>query len=275
MLFYLPKTPFSHLRLHAIKSTTRSVDAGTMSALLVWMLTWMCIFVFSIILLTTISFAVDQIFVPEHWHGGWRIFEWTLRGITTGLTNTLALAIFAFAVADFRSRWRMSRRPWYPLRSRGPDSLSPALLCEQCHSLTTGSKLIMGSSSYFTPIMEWHKFSDRRNFWSRFATTDELPSDLHRPCHLCRILWSSMSSSRRQALDPGSDPTATRQGRVLPAHKHPNAGLRIKIWEERPLSPYTYAQLFWDAVAVGSRILIHREELFANRMSKASLCEHS
>jgi hypothetical protein len=84
-----------------------------------------------------------------------------------------------------------------------------------------------------------------------------------------------MSPSRRQAPNLGSELLATRQERLIPTPKDPNASLRVKIWEERSLSPFTYAQLFWGTVAVGSRIPIHREELFATRMSNTSLCERS
>lgn len=42
-----------------------------------------------------------------------------------------------------------------------------------------------------------------------------------------------------------------------------NEELRVKIWEERPLSLYTYAQLYWGEVAIGARLLIHRQKLFA------------
>lgn len=42
---------------------------------------------------------------------------------------------------------------------------------------------------------------------------------------------------------------------------------RLKVWEERPLSPYTYAQLYWGEVAIGARILVYRWKLFAKRES--------
>jgi len=36
----------------------------------------------------------------------------------------------------------------------------------------------------------------------------------------------------------------------------------VKVWEERPLSLYTYAQLFLGGNFLGARILVHRDELF-------------
>ena len=41
-----------------------------------------------------------------------------------------------------------------------------------------------------------------------------------------------------------------------------SADLRVKVWEERPLSLYTYLQLFCGEIAIGARLLVHRDELF-------------
>jgi hypothetical protein len=71
-------------------------------------------------------------------------------------------------------------------------------------------------------------------------------------CTLCNLLWYSMSAKRRM-MD------------LLWVPKYPSQGLRLKIWEERPLTLYTYVQLFWGEIPLGTRILVHREGNFANR----------
>ncbi|KAK0611629.1 heterokaryon incompatibility protein-domain-containing protein [Immersiella caudata] len=53
----------------------------------------------------------------------------------------------------------------------------------------------------------------------------------------------------------------------------------VKVWEERPLSPFTYVQLHWGGTAVGGRLLVHRGEPSittskAIKQAKTSSSEH-
>lgn len=51
----------------------------------------------------------------------------------------------------------------------------------------------------------------------------------------------------------------------LPEPDDRTAELRIKVWEERPLSPFTYTQLHWGSTAIGARLLVHRDQPTATR----------
>ncbi|KAJ3563321.1 hypothetical protein NPX13_g8244 [Xylaria arbuscula] len=84
-------------------------------------------------------------------------------------------------------------------------------------------------------------------------------------CDFCCLIWHSMSLGRRRSLvEVAIHGIEDRfNGSYLPLPTDPSDALRLKIWEERPLSPYTYTQLYWGEIAIGARILIHREKLFA------------
>ncbi|KFA73863.1 hypothetical protein S40288_00887 [Stachybotrys chartarum IBT 40288] len=168
----------------------------------------------------------------------------------------------------FSSDWRTSKPPWHPLNLRAADSLNSTDLCQRCHDLTSESKLIMGSSTYLTKMTEWHNFWTRYEFGLQFfhsssEDAEALDSSSTLPtssCHLCCLIWYSMSTARQQTvisrLSEGTTANATVQ---LPEPDDAYAELRVKVWEERPLSRYTYMQLFWGDVAVGARLLVHRE----------------
>ena len=75
-----------------------------------------------------------------------------------------------------------------------------------------------------------------------------------------------MRPRRQQALVASATPNennARLEGLDFSMHRDPNAELRVKVWQERPLSLYTYAQLFWGEVALGARLLVHRNDHFA------------
>jgi hypothetical protein len=69
-----------------------------------------------------------------------------------------------------------------------------------------------------------------------------------------------MSRQRRRiiAQSVGLIPTAIT-GDQLPQPEDPDAELRVKVWEGRPLSRYTFMQLLWGDTPVGARLLVHRE----------------
>ncbi|KAK5997943.1 Cyclic AMP receptor-like A-like protein [Cladobotryum mycophilum] len=172
----------------------------------------------------------------------------------------------------FSDKWRKSKPSWFPLSSRDQDSLNEMALCERCDHFTSNSKLIMGSPSYFTQMVEWHDFWSRAEFSSKFETPqvnyeaiNQVSALPEPPCRLCCLLWYSMSSKRQQAIEA----SGKQMGNIilddtgLPSPQNPYAELRIKVWEERPLSLYTYMQLFWGDIPIGARLLVHRSTLFA------------
>jgi hypothetical protein len=131
----------------------------------------------------------------------------------------------------------------------------------------------MGSSSYLTRLVEWHDFWSRGEFTSQFKEDSVDQGTIYQasafpepPCHLCCLLWYSMSPRRQQALVASATPNennARLEGLDFSMPHDPNAELRVKVWQERPLSLYTYAQLFWGEVALGARLLVHRNDHFA------------
>lgn len=174
----------------------------------------------------------------------------------------------------FSHKWKKSIPPWEPLSLRNRDSLNQSALCARCDELTRGSKLIMGSSSYFTRLVEWHDFGSRVDFCSKFKNSPSAYSPQEgistfpeTSCGLCCLLWYSMSPRRQKAIVDSI--TTNEDDRFidssLPRPLNPDEQLRVKVWEERPLSLYTYAQLFWGDVVIGARLLIHRNELFVTR----------
>ena len=161
--------------------------------------------------------------------------------------------LFPFSL--FSHKWRASAPRWFPLGSRNADSLNGTSLCERCN-FVNNSKLIMGSSSFITRLIEWHKFCTRDEFVSKFQTSE--PPD----CHLCGLLWHSMSPQRQRSITEGVRFSTPESSRLAEPHER-NAELRIKVWEERPLSLYTYMQLFSGDTAIGARLLAHRGNVFS------------
>ncbi|KAI0113929.1 heterokaryon incompatibility protein-domain-containing protein [Nemania sp. FL0031] len=99
--------------------------------------------------------------------------------------------------------------------------------CEDCLYFTKKSRLLLGSKIIFTPLVEWHDV--------RPPTTQDLPD---RQCKLCPLIWHGVEKQRG------------------PIH------WQVKVWQERPISRFTFAKLFKDGVPVGGRLLIHRGDLF-------------
>lgn len=160
----------------------------------------------------------------------------------------------------FRHKWRLSHPQWYPIRLRPRDSaIEGTRLCPRCETVTSESKLIMGTTSWVTRLEEWHSYGtlgDLRSSVSGGASS----------CHLCHIFWYSIGKDRRIGLlEKFTQETSPRPGSEVPSGDMP--GLRIRIWEERPLTLYTYAQLFMGDRTLGARILIHREGIHETRMS--------
>jgi hypothetical protein len=179
----------------------------------------------------------------------------------------------------FSHKWKLSKPRWFPLKSRPLDSLNNTSLCEKCDMATRESKLIMGSSSYLTYLVEWHDFWLRNEFTSWFKKPgleqggiEESPAFLEPYCHLCCLIWHSMSPRRQKQIAASVQPTrdARPEDFGLPRPSDAKAELRVKVWEERPLSLYTYMQLFWGEIAVGARLLVHRDELFTTCQSPSS-----
>jgi hypothetical protein len=134
--------------------------------------------------------------------------------------------------------WKISAAKWYPVSER-PDA--SGALCTQCKRFTAKSKLVLGSSYPLVRLVEWHKT------WDSFEELRRSALDTRPPCHLCNMLWNSIGEARRQEV-ASTD--------VQPM---------VKIWQERPLTRYTFARLCLGDTAVGNRLLIHRGELFGDR----------
>ena len=180
---------------------------------------------------------------------------------------------FRFWVTDrlfpfnlFSHKWRQSHPQWFTLSLRACDSATESFgLCKFCDRVMSQSKLVMGSSRYLTRMEEWHDYKTLEHL--ECSVSNEVQS-----CHLCHIFWYSISKNRRDTLAMN---LSSSIGRSSPSSEgnyqslRPKASaLRIKIWEERPLSLYTYGQLYLDEETLGARILVHREELFQGRKSR-------
>lgn len=207
-------------------------------------------------------------FRPDLSLGRFTLWLLTIFAIRMALYSIYHYYFLGFAVtADvfpftlFRYKWRISRAKWQPLASRNLDSLNHTTLCEKCDILTRNSNLIMGSL-FSARLVEWHEFWAWDDYSSKFKpSVDEaaLNADsnfLESSCHLCCILWYSISPKRRDKLTADA---------VFPKLQGSSNALRIKIWEDRPLSPYTYLQLCLGESAVGARLLVHRDDFFPSR----------
>ena len=196
--------------------------------------------------------------------------------------NTNRDDLFPFNL--FSREWSLSGRRWYPLNSRKHDSINSERLCERCDEMTTKSRIILGSSFFFKRMVEWHGFYTREEFVSLFNKKDvagqsasERTATLPEPsCRLCCLLWYSMSPRRQRAVEVTLRDDSTRNVNCdddssLAAPKTHDAELRVKVWEERPSSLYSYMQLFWGDIAVGARLLIHSNEPSETRQFFPSL----
>ncbi|RYP24665.1 hypothetical protein DL765_000392 [Monosporascus sp. GIB2] len=160
----------------------------------------------------------------------------------------------------FSDDWKRSQPRWQPINLRAVDSLNSTTLCERCHKLTSESNLIMGSSLLFSRLTEWHDFWTRHDFSTMFThgtVEDEesqiSPAAIPSSCQLCCLLWHSMSPLRQQTISSSIDfnPAVTNASE-LPKPEDSHAELCVKVWEERPLSHYTFMQLFWGDIDVGA-----------------------
>jgi hypothetical protein len=166
-------------------------------------------------------------------------------------------------------RWEFSRPRSYPASVR-PDA--DDTLCGRCKQFTTKSKLIMGSS--FFPLVrseEWH------DFWPSLEDLHQSAFGGRPACHVCCLLWYSCSEQRRREIIWGRRWLwlhFARKARRVAARQRPHSpfvsrdiagltepspfSLRVKIWDEEPGLPYTYAQLFRDDTPIGSRLVVDK-----------------
>lgn len=109
-------------------------------------------------------------------------------------------------------------------------------------------------------------------------------------CRLCQLLWHSISEQRRNAITwgrrwlwihsvqkargtiyahlTGTSGTTSGDPATFWARFKPKAvSLFVKVWEERPITRYTFAQLLLGNTAVGARLLIPRGEISTQRRS--------
>ena len=185
--------------------------------------------------------------------------------------------------------WRLSKPLWQPAgKDRQPKNYPE--LCEACRGFVSRSSLIMGSRFPLTRLVEWHKV------WTSSEELRVSAENRNEPCHVCKLVWYSISETRRRKICESrsavsdqkvktSKENISSQGSVAASEKEqskqPELGeppqrnkstrnwatrwFGIKVWEERPLSPYTYIQLFHNGAKVGSRLLAHRGAHFMER----------
>ncbi|OTB01394.1 hypothetical protein M426DRAFT_323533 [Hypoxylon sp. CI-4A] len=132
----------------------------------------------------------------------------------------------------FSGYLRAPKEQWHPYNSEDRP------LCDLCQKFLHKSKLTMGSSLPLVKLVEWYPFYDTIE---KIRPQADSPTSSSTTCFVCHLLWFPMSESRRESLT-GS----------------PLGPLKIKVWEERPLSSYTYVQLHSGKKALGSRLLVHR-----------------
>jgi len=165
----------------------------------------------------------------------------------------------------FGPGWRRSQPLWYPVEKRSQSGDTNAL-CEVCREFTSHSSLIMGSRFPITKLAEWHRG------WASFEKLRDSAENRNDSCHVCKLVWYSISEARRNEIEreinsiPGNESrssprTITAQENTPLIQRQVAAGLKIKVWQERPLTIFIYVQLFLNEAEVGARLLVHRNEL--------------
>ena len=147
--------------------------------------------------------------------------------------------VYEFLPSTF-GRWRRSREQWCPV-TKISEPGAYAALCERCRRWTANSNLIMGSTVFLTRTEEFHEY---------FDSFDDLYRCVHRTknsCHLCSQLWYSIDRELRQDVRKGESYYTT-------------GVLKVRVWEDRPFSDWTFAQLIRGGRSIGARLLIHRKE---------------
>lgn len=169
-----------------------------------------------------------------------------------------------FPFRFWSAQWRVRRARFSSPRTLAfvPDDEPSGfdLLCTACTEIVSRSGLLVGSARLLTPMVEWH---------DHYASLDRLEYSVTRPsdvCHLCTLLWHSVSQRSRMVMlaedrslndQPRQYLTQDSDSPCLPGQL---MRLRVKIWEVRPISKYSYAQLFRGTKAVGARLLVTREK---------------
>ncbi|KAM5350075.1 hypothetical protein ACJ41O_006580 [Fusarium nematophilum] len=93
----------------------------------------------------------------------------------------------------------------------------------------------------FVRLTEWYTHHGSIDSLRASAASED-----SRSCNVCNILWHSISDKGTKTLQ----------------EENKKGAFKVKVWEERPLSLYTYVQLFKNGREVGARLLVHREKLF-------------
>ncbi|KAF9774766.1 hypothetical protein IL306_007202 [Fusarium sp. DS 682] len=146
------------------------------------------------------------------------------------------------ALPPFSFFARFLRRPKNPLKR--PDSSANRninYMCIRCRGVIYASRLIMGSSLPIVWLTEWYDHYDKIEQLQKSAKA--VPNDsntLSSSCFVCNLLLLSLSDKGMEAARVSAE------------------CLRIKVWDERPLSLHTYVQLHVGKYAVGARLLVER-----------------
>ncbi|KAJ8127380.1 hypothetical protein O1611_g6257 [Lasiodiplodia mahajangana] len=232
------------LLFHAFTFSFKPPTVALLYGICVWAFSWASTCVIWVAIIVGLGFA----FRPDQSLGGFALWAVTLYAIQFG-----ANIIYVF----------------YLLASHGGEAGHAGFRWAQDTGMPTTLLPCVNIAT-----VEWHDFSAKEEFSSKFKIPNARPeaydiavSDFpESPCHLCCLIWYSISPIRQeqmcQELIEAEDnpPESTGSEHILPPRpRDPSAELRIKVWEERPLSPYTYLQLHWGETSIGSRILVCRE----------------
>lgn len=128
-------------------------------------------------------------------------------------------------------RWRRSRELWHPVEALSePDEY--AALCDRCRRWTSNSNLIMGSLNYLSRTVEFHPCDS-------LAAMGQSIQDAGKSCHLCSQMWYSIDHRLRQDVEKRESYCS-------------DVKVQIKVWEERPFSNWTFAQLIGGNKVIGA-----------------------
>jgi hypothetical protein len=186
--------------------------------------------------------------------------------------------VYLYPYNRFSKEWKLGSARWYPVNRRADLQSN---LCQSCNCFTASSNLIMGPKRpSMVRLLERHELNISFEDLRYQATRSGLR------CQLCRLLWHSISGQRRKVIiwgrrwlwihsfrkvrqaffsqTNGAFSTASCDPAAFWTHsKSESVPLAVKIWEERPITRYTFVQLFSGDSAIGSRLLIHRGEISA------------
>ncbi|KAI1780759.1 HET-domain-containing protein [Hypoxylon cercidicola] len=173
--------------------------------------------------------------------------------------GTRKASLFPFNL--FSGFLRVPKERWLPSK------LYNKSICDHCKRFINNSRLIMGSPLPLVLLT---------NSYPHYDTVENLKTSAESgrnsssgPCPVCNLLFYSISGKNNNFTTKADDDTqltvlqkiggymcaCTKYLIKCSTHK---SLLTVKVWEERPLTQYTYVQLHLGGKPLGARILIHR-----------------